>query len=188
MDGETYPGGSDKEACRAPKRADLRLICSELNRLGAKYLVVGGFAIIEAGLSRTTGDIDLLIDPDLQNEAKVYEALRALPDKAVNQLDPGDVAKFTVVRVGDEVLVDIMATACGVDYATAIQDAHHSDVEGVRVPFASPKTLWKMKQTRRDKDIPDLLFLQKVIAGAEELNRNDDARNFWDRFWGKKQS
>jgi hypothetical protein len=47
-----------------------------LNRLGAKYLVVGGFAIIEAGYPRFTSDIDPLVDASLENEALIFEALR----------------------------------------------------------------------------------------------------------------
>src|ERR1051325_9585460 len=118
MDGEAYPGGSDKETPRPPDKKDLSRICAELNRLGAKYVVVGGFAVIEAGYPRLTNDIDLLIDTSIENEGRVFEALRVLPDKAVKELDPGDVAKFTVVRVADEVLIDLMANACGVDFAT----------------------------------------------------------------------
>ena len=94
-------------------------LCRELNRLGAKYVVVGGFAVIEAGYPRTTGDIDLLVDPAADNEVKVFEALATLPDGAVRELDPGDVAKFTVVRVADEVLVDLMAKASGISYGEA---------------------------------------------------------------------
>jgi hypothetical protein len=185
MDGETHSGGGDKEVCRAPKREDLAVICAELNRLGAKYIVVGGFAIIEAGYRRLTADIDFLIDPDLQNEAAVFEALRVLPDKAVNELDPGDVGRFVVVRIADEVLVDVMANACGIDYATAIKDAVYSEIDGVRVPFASPATLWKMKQTHREKDIPDILFLRRLISEGDKLAEEKDTSGFWEKFWKK---
>ncbi|MDP9292317.1 MAG: hypothetical protein M3O82_08135, partial [Verrucomicrobiota bacterium] len=82
-------------------------LCRRLNQLGARYVVVGGFAISQAGYGRPTGDIDLVIDTELANEALVYKALEILPDKAVRELDPGDVAKFVVVRVADEVLVDL---------------------------------------------------------------------------------
>jgi hypothetical protein len=135
---------------------------------------VGGFAIIEAGFPRLTGDIDLVIDTEPANEQKVYEALRSLPDKAVNQLDPGDVERFTVVRVADEILVDLMKSGCGVDYATAIQDAVYREIEGVRIPFASPLTLWRMKQTVREKDIPDRLFLRKLLK-AQGIKVEEDA-------------
>lgn len=38
---------------RVPERADVVSLARELNRLGAQYVVVGGFAMITAGLPRT---------------------------------------------------------------------------------------------------------------------------------------
>jgi len=72
---------------RPPTQADLAGLCRELNSRGAKYVVVGGFAIIAAGLPRTTGDVDLIVASDLENEAKVFGALATLPDQAI-QRDP----------------------------------------------------------------------------------------------------
>lgn len=153
----------NRDECREPTLEDLVNLCRALNQSGARYLVIGGFAIRAAGFSRTTMDVDLLVDTSPDNEARVYEALRSLPDKAVNQLDPGDIERFNVVRVADEILVDLMKSGCGVDYAEAAKDAETRDVNGVRIPFASPKTLWRMKQTHREKDIPDRLFLRKLL-------------------------
>lgn len=164
MDREAHDGSGPEEGSRTPRRSDLSKLCAELNRLGARYIVVGGFAIIEAGFLRLTTDIDLLIDASLENEARVFEALRSLPDKAVNELDPGDVERFTVVRVGDEVLVDLLKNSCGVTYDEAIKDVVLREIEDVRIPFASPRMLWRMKQTYREKDIPDRLFLKKLLA------------------------
>lgn len=59
--------------------------------------------------------------------------------------------------------VDLMQSACGVSYAEAIRDAAHRDVGGVPIPFASPLTLWKMKQTPREKDIADRLSLRQLL-------------------------
>jgi hypothetical protein len=136
--------------------------------LGAKYVVVGGLAIIQAGYFRLTGDIDLLIDPSLENEAKVFQALQILPDKAVNSLDPGDVSRFTVVRIADDLVVDLIASSCGVTFDEAIQDAVFQEVEGTRIPFASPKALWKMKQTVREKDVADRMFLEQLLTSDSE--------------------
>jgi hypothetical protein len=125
--------------------------------------VVEAFAVIQADYPRLTGDIDLLVDTSLENERLVYQALRSLPDKAVDQLEAGDIEKFTVVRVADEVLVDLMRSGCGVDYCTAVKDAVFHEIDGVRIPFASPLTLWRMKQTHRAKDGPDRLFLRQLL-------------------------
>lgn len=163
MEGSTHSLGGEEKVPRAPRLKDVSRLCAELNRLEARYIVVGGFAVIQAGYARFTDDVDLLIDTALENEARVFEALRSLPDKAVNELDPGDVEKFVVVRVGDEILVDLMRSGCGVDYAEAIKDAVYHELDGVRIPFASPQTLWRMKQTRREKDIPDRVFLRTLL-------------------------
>lgn len=149
---------------RDPTTADLASLCRDLNQRGARYLICGGFAIRNAGYARHTNDIDLLIDTALENEAKVYAALEIFPDKAVRQLDPGDVAKYVVVRVADEVLVDLMRSACGIEYAEAAQHIVVREVDGVAIPFASPLLLWRMKvHTHREKDIPDLIFLRRLL-------------------------
>lgn len=151
---------------REPSVEDLVALCGELNKRGARYVVVGGFAIRGAGYIRATMDIDLVIDCSLANEAKVYDALRTLPDRAVDQLDPGDVEKFTVVRVADEIVVDLMKSASGIDYDMAVGGVVMREVGGVLIPFASPELLWRMKRTtHREKDGLDLLFLRKLIEG-----------------------
>ena len=139
-------------------------ICRELNRLGARYVVIGGFAIIHHGFPRLTYDIDLLIETTPENEARVIEALLILPDKAARELKPGEVGEYGVVRVGDEVLVDLMKSGCGVTYGDAIKDAVVEPVDGVPIPFASVATLWRMKQTVREKDAPDRVFLRELLA------------------------
>jgi hypothetical protein len=149
---------------RPPQEEDLVALCHRLNELGARYLVCGGFAIIQSGYPRFTGDIDLLIDASLENEAKVFLALEILPDKAVRELDPGDVAKHLVCRVSDDVLVDLMGVASGIEYAEASRDIILREVQGVPIPFASPQLLWRMKRhTHREKDQPDLLFLRQLF-------------------------
>jgi hypothetical protein len=159
-----HDGSGQEEVPRPPQFSDLSRICRELNRLGARYVVIGGFAIIQHGFPRLTYDIDLLIETTPQNEARVIEALLILPDKAARALAPGEVGQYGVVRVGDEVLVDLMQSGCGVTYGEAIKDAVVESVDGVQVPFASALTLWRMKQTPREKDAPDRVFLRELLA------------------------
>jgi predicted nucleotidyltransferase len=162
-------GSPDGLESRAPIEDDLVLLCARLNELGAKYLVVGGFAIIYGGYARTTSDIDLVVDTSPDNEARVYRALEVLPDKAVRELDPGDVEKYNVCRVADEVLVDLMRSAGGIRYAEAADNIVWREVQGVGIPFASHQLLWRMKaRTHREKDAPDLLFLREYFAARGE--------------------
>ena len=154
---------------RPPTEADLAALCRELNQRGAKYVVVGGLAIIAAGLPRMTTDVDLMVAVDAENEAKVYAALSTLPDNAVRDLKPGELSQYTVVRVGDEILVDLMRSAGGIDYAEAAKDVVVRELAGVPIPFASPRLLWRMKAvTHREKDAGDLAFLRQWFAERGE--------------------
>jgi hypothetical protein len=106
---------------------------------------------------------------DAENEAKVYSALSTLPDNAVRELQPGELQQYTVIRVGDEFLVDLMRSAGGIEYAEAAKDVVVRELDGVPIPFASPRLLWRMKAvTHREKDAGDLVFLRQWFAERGE--------------------
>ena len=152
------------EETRTPTLSDLVGLCRELNGRNARYMVVGGFAMRAAGYVRETRDVDLLIDTAIENESRVYKALESLPDRAVLELRSGEVAQYAVVRVNDEFTVDLMRSACAIEYAEAAQHVVTREVDGVAIPFASPLLLWRMKRhTHREKDIPDLIFLRRLL-------------------------
>jgi hypothetical protein len=156
-------------APRQPSLEDLRDLCRELNQRGARYVVVGGFAMRAANYNRQTMDVDLIVAADAENEAKVFSALSTLPDNAAHELQSGELQKYDVIRVGDEFVVDLMRSAGGIDYAEAAKDVVVHEVDGVRIPFASPRLLWRMKAvTHREKDAGDLVFLRHWFAERGE--------------------
>ncbi len=149
---------------REPSLEDVVALCDHLNEQQARYIVIGGFAMRAAGYDRRTMDIDLLIETGEENERRVFAALESLPDKAVRQLTPGEVAQYAVIRVADEIVVDLMKAACGITYQQALPDAIVHEVDGVAIPFASPRLLWRTKcTTHRAKDMADLQFLGLIF-------------------------
>ena len=117
---------------------------------------------------RATEDIDLLLERSRDNQSRVRKALEILPDKSVREMRESDLDEYLVVRIADEIVVDLMLSACGVTYDDAVNDIELKVVEGVPIPFASATMLLKMKQTYRDKDIPDRVFLEeKLRKGAK---------------------
>src|SRR5258708_11118873 len=93
---------------RPPQETDLIGLCAALNKQGARYVVVGGMAVIHHGLLRATEDIDLLLERSRENQAKVFVALEVLSDKAVREIKETDLDQYTVVRVADEIVVGLM--------------------------------------------------------------------------------
>lgn len=159
---------SPLEQTRAPSDKDLAQLAARLNELGAKYIVIGGFAVITAGFARSTMDIDLLVDCSPENDAKVRAALEILPDQAILEIGPGEIEQYVVVRVCDEFTVDLMAKACGLTYADAEGLIEFRLHHGVKIPFASPALLWKTKQTYREKDAMDRSFLRRLLEDRGE--------------------
>jgi hypothetical protein len=155
-------GGAPLEA-RPPSLEDLVRLCRALNREQARYVVIGGMAVIQAGFPRATLDIDLLIDASPDNIARVRRALLDLPDQAVRDMGEDDLAKYVVVKVADEIVVDLMARAGGVEYEEASRMVEVTDVEGVAIPFAGPALLLKTKQTVRDRDRIDREYLDLLL-------------------------
>jgi hypothetical protein len=151
---------------RPPTLEDLLLLCKSLNQAGAKYIVIGGMAVIQHGFTRATGDIDLLVEDSKENIQKVKIAMSALPDQAVLDLEETDLKEYIVVRVVDEFVVDLLAKAGGLNYESAYQNITEIDIQGIRIPFASPGLLIQMKQTYREKDKLDLTFLQGLTKNS----------------------
>jgi hypothetical protein len=132
-------------------------------------VVIGGFAIRAANYNRQTMDVDLMVAADLENEAKVFSALSTLPDNAVRELQPGELQKYNVIRVGDEIVVDLLRSAGGIDYEEAAKHVVIRELDGVPIPFASPRLLWRKKVvTHREKDAGDLVFLRQWFAARGE--------------------
>jgi hypothetical protein len=81
----------------------------------------------------------------------------------VEEVADTDVARYTVVRVADEVVVDLMALACGIDYDNAAADAVTITIDGVAITVASPATLIRTKNTIRPSDAADRQYLEELV-------------------------
>jgi hypothetical protein len=152
----------DVPEVRPPTLDDVRRICRALDAAGARYLLIGGFAVILHGGQRTTKDIDLLVDPSPENVARLKSALSILEDNAIRDMAPNDLERYTVVRVADEVMVDLLAAACGVTWAEAQPSARTLDLDGTRVVYADRRTLIRTKQTLRPSDAADRAWLEAL--------------------------
>jgi hypothetical protein len=148
---------------RDPESGDLLKICASLNNAGARYIVIGGMAMVLHGFNRGTEDIDLLVDRTVANIARLRQALSILPDNAVRDVRDNDIEDYGVVRVADEVVVDLMGSACGIDFDAAEKEIDWRVIEGIRIPFASAALLLKTKQTVREKDEIDRLYLKRIL-------------------------
>ena len=153
----------DRGYSRAPELEDLVSLCKALNDEDVRYVLIGGFAVILHGFVRATKDVDLLVDPSVENVQRLKRAMASLPDNAIALMSDDEVDRYGVVRVADEFVVDLMKSACGIDYHEAASHAEQRDVNGVLIPVAGKELLIRTKETVRPSDAADVRFLRLRI-------------------------
>lgn len=155
---------ADGTYARAPEIKDVLNLCRSLNECGADYILVGGFAVIFHGFGRTTKDIDFLVGTSKANVQKIKQALSILQDNAIQELEDDEIEKYVVVRVADEIVVDLMAKACSIDFEEAKKEIQYLEIENVKIPIASKELLIRMKDTVRPSDKMDVEYLKAALA------------------------
>lgn len=107
-------------------------------------------------------DVDILIPEDVENHKRVIAALSELEDHAAVELSPQDFIDNVVVKVADEVEVDVSTRAWKVTYDEAKDAALHRTVDGVEVPYVDLQTLIRSKSTQRAQDKIDVERLRAI--------------------------
>ncbi len=161
-----------EEYSRPATLEDLKTLIAALNKQGADYLLIGGYALFAHGYHRATTDIDVLVPANKAAGQKVRDALMVLPDQAARELDPAWFEEGENMRVADAFVVDIMLSACGETYETLKQYAETVELDGIPVRTVNLEGLLRTKQTMRDKDIADRLILERAM---EMLRQQTDS-------------
>jgi hypothetical protein len=159
----------DRGYSRAPELEDLLSLCKALNAEGVQYVLIGGFAVILHGFVRATKDIDLLIDASVENVQRLKRAMAVLPDNAISLIADDEVEKYQVVRIADEIVVDLLKAACGIDYARAAEGGIEiKTINGVPIAVGRKELLIETKQTVRPSDATDVQFQRLRIAAERD--------------------
>jgi hypothetical protein len=163
MDEKRNPDDADAQFTRPPTIDDLIRICRYLNEERARYVIIGGMAVNHYGLVRGTQDIDLLVDMSPENMKHVICALSRLSDGAAGEIHPEEIQQYSVIRINDEITVDLIGKACDVTYERAEEGMEIDMSLGEPLPFASIATLISTKKTFRDADRRDREFLEELL-------------------------
>ena len=137
-------------------------VCRLLNEGGVRYVIVGGFALALHGAVRATKDVDVLIDPTIDNARRALKALRGLTYGISRELDPAEVVAKPITIIGDDPRVDLLTLAWSVRYADAEPRMLRVRIEDVEVPYADLDTLIRSKQTGRLQDRADAETLEEL--------------------------
>jgi len=156
---------SDASAHDGCLNEDFRDIIAALDEAGARFLVVGAHAMAVHGVPRATGDLDVWIDPSLENSSRVWAALlRFGAPVAALGVSEADLTKpGTVVQIGlPPRRIDILTEITGVDFAAAWASRVEHSIAGLAMPFIGREHLLENKRaTGRLKDLADVEALER---------------------------
>lgn len=124
------------------------------------YILIGGYAVIYHGYNRTTGDLDVWVNPTSENYRKMLHAFRAFGLSPLNMTEDlflnstkNDV--FTFGR--PPVCIDILTQVKGLEFETTFKNASVVNFDGLDVNMIDLRDLKKAKTAAgRSKDLDDL--------------------------------
>jgi len=142
---------------------DFRDLLSAFVDAGARFLVVGAHALAVHGIPRTTGDLDVWVEPTTENARRVWRALAAfgapLNDWHVREADFA--RPDVVVQLGlPPYRIDVLTSITGVTFADAWDGRVSGHLLDVPVPFIGRDAFIRNKRaTGRERDKRDVAAL-----------------------------
>jgi hypothetical protein len=145
---------------------DFREFIECLNANQVRYLVVGGYAVAFHGHPRYTKDLDIWIQPTLENAQKVIQALAAFGFASLNLVASDFAQSDQVVQLGDPPnRIDLITSPDGVDFETCYQSKIESDLDGLKICWIDLENLrLNKKVSGRSQDLADL----ESLAGSQD--------------------
>jgi hypothetical protein len=141
---------------------------------GLEYVVVGAAALGFHGIIRATEDLDLFIRATVDNVERLKRALRRAyaEDPNVDDITAEDLlGDYPAVRYyppSGDLYFDVM-TRLGEAAAYETVESEIKEVEGVRVPVATPRALYALKKdTIRPLDRQDAAALRERFDVGED--------------------
>lgn len=131
-----------------------------------KFLLIGGYAVIYHGYKRTTGDMDLWLEPSNENKEKLIKVLKEFEfeKEGIDYLQKLDFSRQLAFHFWEEPeRVDCLTYVSNIDFITAHNQKEIIVFEGVTIPIIHYNHLILTKiSSDRLKDKADVEELQKI--------------------------
>jgi hypothetical protein len=137
---------------------DFKELLELLNRHEAKYVIVGAYALAFYGHPRYTGDLDILIAPEIDNANKIINAIKEFGLVLKNLKAEDFLISERVIQLGISPLrIDILTSLTGLTWKQVFSNKMQGEYAGVPVYFIGKEELKiNKKALGRHKDLADL--------------------------------
>jgi len=144
---------------------DFKDFISKLNQCNVEYILVGGYAVILHGYHRTTGGLDIWINPTESNYERMIIAFSkfGLPTNAISKSDFMNNEEQDVFTFGrPPVCIDIMTKVKGLHFSETFNKSSLVKHEGIDIRLIQYQSLISAKKSSgRFKDLNDIEHLEQ---------------------------
>jgi hypothetical protein len=142
---------------------DFADLCSLLNEQGVEFLIVGGYAVGYHGAPRFTGDLDILVRPDVQQVGRMLQAVTRFGFPAQDLAADYLLDQHKILQLGREpVQIHLMSVITGVSWDEAWASRRQGFYGSIPVFFIGRQALIANKRaTGRTKDLADAEALER---------------------------
>lgn len=135
-----------------------------LNKHEVEYMVVGGYAVGSYGYPRSTGDLDVWINPSIDNYPRIKLAVKEFGFPLSKFLTEKEFLNQTMFRMGNPPLrIEILTHISGVKFYEAYPSKVTKTIEGLTIHYIGFEDLLKNKiASGRPKDILDVKYFQNL--------------------------
>ena len=117
---------------------DFKEFLKLLDSNGVEYLLIGGYAVNVHGYVRTTNDLDLWVNVNPENAARIDRALRQFGFAAAGLTSDLFLTPNNVVRMGlPPIRIEILTSISGVEFESCYAEKEMIRIEEMAVPVIS---------------------------------------------------
>ena len=144
-------------------------ILAALLKHRVNFMLIGGYAVNYYGYHRTTGDMDIWLEPSNENKEMLLQAFTALgfDDEGIHTIRNWDFTKPQKFHIGSNSQpdkTDFLTHISGVAFPNSFAQKTLADIDGFSLPVIHYNSLIQNKKSSGStKDLADVEYLEKII-------------------------
>lgn len=148
----------------------LQSVFASFQKNDVRYLVIGGIAAVLYGVPRATFDLDVLIEPTLENTQRLLQAMSEAGLGTASLASADEVLSKEITIFTDRIRLDVQTSTPGIVFEEAWQRRVTMNYRGQVLEVVSLTDLIASKRASgRDVDLEDVgILTSKDVSSTRE--------------------
>ena len=145
----------------------LQNVFASFQKNDVKYLVIGGIAAVLYGVPRATFDLDVLVEPTIENAERLLTAMIETGLGTASLTNAEEVLSKEITIFTDRIRLDVQTSTPGISFEQAWQRRVTMNYRGQTLEVVSLADLIASKRAAgRDVDLEDVRILKSTEVNS----------------------